>query len=208
MGDILFFGFETIAAAVPSAVILAIRRLTQNGKETARGGSKIIPATIFAFYIIGVFHFTGLVTVYELLREPAAFRPESINLLPFSNDIDPNAYLLNVFMLIPLGILAPYLCEKARSLPAVLLLGAGFSLFIELTQLLNERRTDIDDLILNTLGAAIGYALYKMLDRLTDKKLRRNVLTIPGMCIVTLALFAGRFLLYNEMGLAHRVYGF
>ena len=33
----------------------------------------------------------------------------------------------------------------------------GFSLSIELCQLFNRRNTDIDDLMMNTLGAVIGY---------------------------------------------------
>ena len=40
--------------------------------------------------------------------------------------------------------------------------GAGFSLIIELIQLFFRARvTDIDDLILNTLGFAIGYLCYR-----------------------------------------------
>ncbi len=39
----------------------------------------------------------------------------------------------------------------------------SFSLAIELNQLLNNRITDIDDLFTNTLGAIIGYLLYRAL---------------------------------------------
>lgn len=41
--------------------------------------------------------------------------------------------------------------------------GIPFSLAIELNQLLNNRITDIDDLFTNTLGAIVGYVLYKVL---------------------------------------------
>ena len=37
----------------------------------------------------------------------------------------------------------------------------SFSLAIELSQLLNNRITDIDDLFTNTLGAMVGYLLYR-----------------------------------------------
>ena len=37
----------------------------------------------------------------------------------------------------------------------------SFSLAIELNQLLNNRITDVDDLFTNTLGAIIGYFLYR-----------------------------------------------
>ena len=39
------------------------------------------------------------------------------------------------------------------------------SLGIELAQLLNYRVSDVDDLIMNTLGAFLGYALLMLLSR-------------------------------------------
>ena len=39
----------------------------------------------------------------------------------------------------------------------------GISLFIESTQLPLSRTTDVDDLILNTAGALIGYGLYRLI---------------------------------------------
>ena len=45
----------------------------------------------------------------------------------------------------------------------VLLAGAGLSLAIEIIQLLlPDSVTDIDDLMLNTLGVAIGYGIYTL----------------------------------------------
>lgn len=38
-----------------------------------------------------------------------------------------------------------------------------FSLIIEISQLFNFRTTDINDLMMNTLGTAVGYGLYSML---------------------------------------------
>ena len=48
--------------------------------------------------------------------------------------------------------------------------GILFSLAIELNQLLNNRITDIDDLFTNTLGAIIGYLLYKALFKMIYKR--------------------------------------
>ena len=39
----------------------------------------------------------------------------------------------------------------------------SFSLAIELNQLLNNRITDIDDVFTNTLGAIVGYVIYRVL---------------------------------------------
>ena len=36
------------------------------------------------------------------------------------------------------------------------------SLLVEVSQLLNNRRTDIDDFILNTAGTIVGFILYKL----------------------------------------------
>jgi glycopeptide antibiotics resistance protein len=52
----------------------------------------------------------------------------------------------------------------------VLLAGAGFSLIIEIIQLLfYDRVTDIDDLILNTLGFAAGYGIYVLVKTVKNK---------------------------------------
>ncbi len=59
------------------------------------------------------------------------------------------------------------------------MLDSVFSLAIELGQLLDNRITDIDDLSMNTLGAIIGYLLYrvlfKMLYRRDEKKFDNNI---------------------------------
>ena len=52
----------------------------------------------------------------------------------------------------------------------VLFAGAGISLCIELVQLaLPNSVTDIDDLILNTAGVIIGYAIYSLIRRMIKK---------------------------------------
>ncbi len=208
MDLIIFTGYEAAASAIPLAAMLAAHKKRKKKTNTADRRPPYLPVIIFALYIMGVMHFTGLTTVYELMRTPFMIHPEDINLAPFSNQIDINAYILNVFMLMPLGFLAPLLCEKARSPAVTVLLGAGLSLFIESVQLFNERRTDIDDFIMNTLGALTGFLLFRVFDSMTESKLRSNTLTCTKMCLITLAMFAGRFLLYNELGLAGALYGF
>ena len=64
----------------------------------------------------------------------------------------------NVLMLIPFGFLAPLLWEKLRGW-RVLPVGLGFILAIELLQPLTGRSFDIDDILLNFLGVAIGALL-------------------------------------------------
>lgn len=72
-------------------------------------------------------------------------------------------FLGNIIMFMPIGFFIPVLWNiKSRN---VILIGSAISLFIEITQLLLPRGTDIDDLILNTLGTALGMIAYKLISK-------------------------------------------
>ncbi|MDE5884326.1 MAG: VanZ family protein, partial [Oscillospiraceae bacterium] len=163
---------------------------------------------LFACYLIGVYHFTGAGTIYEAITYQLKIREDSINLIPFSNDIDIVAYLLNVVLLIPLGIFVPVLWEKASRLINIAVIGFSFSVFIEITQLINNRQTDIDDVILNTSGAIIGFLIYKLCSPFLKQKFQQNSIPVTELPICIFILFAGRFLLFNEIGLVKLLYHF
>lgn len=74
----------------------------------------------------------------------------------------------NIILFIPLGFFLPILWKNRASLKKLLPIGFGVSLAIELTQLIislilgyGYKITDVDDLILNTLGFILGFGLYK-----------------------------------------------
>lgn len=71
-------------------------------------------------------------------------------------------FLGNVGMFLPIGFFVALLWRRGSLWRSTL---AGFltSLSIETTQLFIDRGTDLDDLILNTVGAAVGYVLYRLL---------------------------------------------
>ena len=76
----------------------------------------------------------------------------------------------NISMFIPTGIIVPILYKRLDRFWKVLLAGAGLSFAIEIIQLLFPGSvTDIDDLILNAAGVAIGYGIYKLVYRLIGK---------------------------------------
>ncbi len=64
----------------------------------------------------------------------------------------------NVVIFAPLGFLPPLLWPRWRKGRSILL-GVGVSAFIELVQPLVGRTRDVDDLILNTLGALLGWLI-------------------------------------------------
>lgn len=68
----------------------------------------------------------------------------------------------NIILFIPLGICLPMVWPRYFSFKRVLLAAFLFSLSIELTQLFSRhlgiyRSVDVDDVILNTIGAILGY---------------------------------------------------
>nr|WP_122013080.1 VanZ family protein [Maliibacterium massiliense] len=71
----------------------------------------------------------------------------------------------NVAMFAPLGLLLPLLYARATPLWRTALWGMLASLCIEVCQLFCARGADVDDVLLNTLGALLGYGLYAMARR-------------------------------------------
>lgn len=106
--------------------------------------------------------------IQPLLFDAAAVFPPRINLIPFVNLLNYEIYkemLINVIgnttMFIPLGIVWPCVFKKLDTHAKVIAAGVGFSLCIEILQLpFFDRVTDIDDLILNSVGFAVGYGIY------------------------------------------------
>ena len=67
----------------------------------------------------------------------------------------------NILLGVPFGILVPVLAPRARGVLRVLLLTAIVMLLVELAQgaLVTGRAFDVDDVILNTTGALVGWVL-------------------------------------------------
>ena len=72
----------------------------------------------------------------------------------------------NIVMFVPLGFLLPKVSPRQRKLWRCLLTTAMMIALVEMAQLFSLRGScDVDDLILNVLGAAIGYCVYKIFHR-------------------------------------------
>ena len=109
--------------------------------------------------------------IQPLIFDIATAFPFRVNLFPLVNlfDYDSKRDLLlnvigNVAMFIPSGIILPIIYKRLDTFVKVLLTGGGISLCIEIIQLpFSVRATDIDDLILNTVGVIIGYGIYALI---------------------------------------------
>ncbi|MCL1990934.1 MAG: VanZ family protein [Defluviitaleaceae bacterium] len=82
----------------------------------------------------------------------------------------------NFILLFPLSIFVGLLSRKGLTFKKALLIGFLTTLFIESTQLLinlttrwSNRLVCVDDLLLNTLGALLGYFVFKKYHRFFEK---------------------------------------
>ena len=116
--------------------------------------------------------------IQPLLFDPQKIFPLWVNFLPFVYLFDYptlKEVLLNLIgntaMFIPLGIVWPSVFKKLNTHWKVIAAGFGVSLTIEVLQLpFFDRATDVDDLILNTLGFLLGYGIYLLAKRMGRKK--------------------------------------
>jgi glycopeptide antibiotics resistance protein len=136
---------------------------------------------LFAFYVAGLVAVTG---VFQLLFMKPVFAPY----FNFELFIDifacPMQYLLNFFLFVPMGFLVPLLWKQYRTENHVLLFGFGTSFAIEVLQMFCGRTTDVDDLLMNTLGALIGYWMFLVAERQTSFcLLRRNKTAEAGVAV-------------------------
>lgn len=131
--------------------------------------------TIFYVYIFKVLDYT--LFQFQSLIVLKLFMPDLIlngqtaekamNLIPLmtltSQDLETS--LLNILLLIPFGFGLPFISNY--HMQKIVIIGALFSIVIEVMQLITGflakitfRVADINDVIFNTIGVAIGYLLF------------------------------------------------
>ena len=153
---------------------------------------------IFLYYVYLVLETTGIGTIWEIGLYPGMKLQEEINLIPFRDGISLSM-ILNVVMFMPLGFLLPLLWKEYQSLVRTAIIGFCFSCGIEFCQLFNRRVSDVDDLLMNTLGAIFGWLIWIVFSRITHLKYGRRNQGFGGKeGAVYLALsLVGQFFLYN-----------
>ncbi len=113
-----------------------------------------------------------LVLLALTLAPPHYVPPQRFRLMPFATIMQQvrkggSVFLVNVpgniVAFVPLGLLVPFCAARLRFLIRIVLVGAFSSIAIELLQLgFTERVADIDDVLLNVVGAALGYGWYQL----------------------------------------------
>lgn len=140
---------------------------------------------IFVLYVVGLasqtiipYWHAGIITdtgkfYFDIYLSNANTR---VNLLPFNtisqyffqsntsvsdwNSVSFLNVVANIFLFSPIGFFVPLLWKNWLSFRKILLLGLAVTCFIEFLQFFIGRSTDIDDVILNTVGVMIGYWVF------------------------------------------------
>lgn len=167
MEMVLVAGYELAATLIP--VMVAFVLVRASAQRTGRAVAGLAPVLLFTLYVFAVFYVTGVGTVFDLARHGFEANPHQLNLVPLAaltqsgviGDV-LTGFVLNVVLFVPLGFLLPLVWPRAGRILPVATFGLGLSLVIELSQLLNNRTTDVDDLVANTLGTLVGFALWAL----------------------------------------------
>lgn len=81
----------------------------------------------------------------------------------------------NVVGFMPFGMILPLICRNARGFFFITFSGFTLSLCVEVTQLMTKLGSfDVDDLAMNTLGAAAGYLIFAVCHGIYHQKRGRK----------------------------------
>ena len=182
-------------------VYTIIRYKVIKRKEIKVRFSQEILLLIFWSYIVGVLSQT-VIPIWHVYPDGNFYRIEvcrgisSVNFIPFRTIV---SYLVengkhitdwgyisivnlcaNIFLLFPFGLLLPMVFKSVQKGKRVIGFGMLFSIMIEILQILPGRSSDIDDVILNTLGCILGYLLYKLMVR-NDRSRQKTTVHAKGV---------------------------
>lgn len=191
MGDVNL-RFEALPVFVPLVaafcLFLTVRAL--RARTGTRWGWRYVPIRVVAaVYLAGVLGYTffPFQIMYGKYADEIVWY-DQINWLLLVT-LDPSA-IPNVIMTIPLGVLLPLMSGRVTSWRRAAVAGALFSLTIEVSQLLgcvlfnNYRGADVNDVLVNTLGCVLGYAITRWAagTRMLGDLVRRYALPGSALC--------------------------
>ncbi len=161
-----------------------MRHTVQNNRESRKKQlARRFGLLLFLMYLVALTYFLFFADWYD--HAPGKHWQYHYNLIPlmeirrflkYQHQLRFRAVFLNLFGnvvgFLPFGFFLPVIAKRNRSLRKVTFLGFLTSTAVELTQLVTRSGVcDIDDVILNTLGAAAGYLLFLACDTI---RLRRK----------------------------------
>ncbi|TKD68320.1 VanZ family protein [Pseudalkalibacillus hwajinpoensis] len=146
---------------------------TQNERVPPQKWVKKGGAFVLCIYLLALFYATLFIYNYYPYGK-------SVNLVLFDSIKlmwESGSYWLilkniigNILLFMPLGFLIPLVSKKGNSGLIIAIIGFATSTLIELLQyFVAQRIFDIDDILLNALGAVVGYVAFRVVLNLYRK---------------------------------------
>lgn len=193
----MIFSIFSILCAVLPCLVFQIVQVYGKKKTCTKG--HFLWTYVFLLYLWMVLDVTGIETLAEIMyfKEEglAGIIRGGINIVPL--DSMGMSFVLNIIMFMPLGFLLALIWWEYRIWTRIAVTGFGFSALIEFAQLFSNRTADIDDLMANTVGALLGYCLWKAVCSRCGKLVKpKGICKKEAVWYIGLAAL-GIFLFYN-----------
>ncbi len=137
---------------------------------------------LFVIYILSLLYFTMMCRtssdsrtlrsgLFDTIRSSVSMEGG----LHVTDRVTFNAMLLNILLFVPLGFILPAIFKLFTKIYFMIPFGLIISLIIETTQYFTGLGVfDVDDLLFNTLGTALGALLFRLLVMVERKREKRR----------------------------------
>ena len=137
-----------------------------SGLEDTVSGKKCVGKLVWIFFLAAYLYIVIGITI--LSRSEGGTSGASVELFrTFRNTFFARKQIYeNILMFVPYAVLLYGLARMFRSCWIMLLVGAGSSFFIEVTQWMTRTGYfEVDDILTNTVGMVIGYLMCRMIEK-------------------------------------------
>ncbi|MBK5241604.1 VanZ family protein [Clostridium sp.] len=152
--------------------ILEIKKRQYLGIKTTSYKEVGVISLMYSLILIGIVTFGTSINFFDIqyIAQHINESIKNINFIPFKGMIEFGVHGFinifgNIFIFMPFGFCAALLSRKEKKIKHIVLVGIGISLGIEIIQIFIVRSSDINDLILNTLGTFLGLSLLNLFEK-------------------------------------------
>lgn len=172
--------------------------------DRKRFSQKWILVALFALYMNAMLIIVGTPAISYIIWDP------TINYIPFADFSVSNmtGMALNIVMFIPFGDFLPTYFGYFRKAHRTVLAGFLMSLSIEVLQLFTFRTTDVDDLMMNTIGALVGYGIAKLFLRKGEQSESENKDIMKLVVMILIIVLTIAFIRYPLVALLFNLLNF
>ncbi|MDO4805544.1 MAG: VanZ family protein [Lachnospiraceae bacterium] len=196
----IYYLYMAACFMIPNIIWQIINRKKMSGDGNAP--LHLLWSYIFMAYCAGALFVANAGTLWDLIHYRVIIG--GINLVPFVRG-SLITHILNIVMFMPFGFMLPLIWDYYRDMKRTLMAAFAFSFLIETAQVFNHRLSDVADLLMNTLGACVGYMLWTLFSRKFQKIGKKTKIFSNAEPVVYILLgFVGVFLLFHWR-LLHRM---